>query len=300
MLKKFFNKIIIFGAGNVGATLASILINNNYSTSILLFDPNQKRLIAQVLDLQDQATFQNYIGKVDVANWNDCNNADAIIITAGYKQNPGQSRDDLAQKNAQIVRQIIDKINQTKFQGFLIVVTNPVDQMTYLVHRLSKLPSHKIIGTGTSIDTVRFIKLLAQKFPSKKHNLVVYGEHGVNVLISTISNDLFANQTINYDEYKNKIITIPQKIIDGKNATYYGISSIIYKIILQLNQPRPLQLNLGVLMNNCVIGHPSQINYLGVLPIAPIFTKEEIKKFQDIFQKMYQKQQKIWKYIQSC
>lgn len=297
---KRFKRIIIFGAGNVGSTIAAFLINENLTREILFFERKKHFLKAQILDLQDHALNQHHSIHVAAATWKDCNEADVIIIAAGKKQRFNQLRDDLATANAKVVKQFIQKLNSTAFHGFIIVVTNPVDQMTYLVHRFSKLPAPHIIGTGTSLDVLRMRGVLRRHLGrTTKQKINLIGEHGVKLLLPKLMNSRFY-QYLNrfqfrFEDLIMRICAVPFEIIRGKRATYYGIANVVLEIIKQLKKKTPSQMNLSVLFNDLVISHPCTISKMGILPLTPFLKDNERAQFHHLLEAMAEKQIKLWK-----
>ncbi len=298
-MSRRFKRIIIFGAGNVGATIAAFLINENLTREILFFERKRQFLAAQILDLQDHAFNSHHSIQVGVAKWTDCEQADLIIIAAGQKQRFSQPRDELAITNGKIVRQFIQKLNQTPFGGFIIVVTNPVDQITYLVHRLSKLSAPHIIGTGTSLDVLRMRTFFRRQIgKTTKQTINLIGEHGVKMFLPKLMNRqlhrFLTRFKIGFEALINQICAVPFEIIRGKKATYYGIANIVVKIIKQLRKKTPLRMNLSVFFNKSVISHPCFISKIGILPLPPLLKFDEQAKFHHLLKTMATKQVQLW------
>lgn len=173
------HKGAIIGVGQVGMACAySMLIQNTFD-ELVLTDVNQLKLEGEVMDLMHGLPFVEPT-QVRAGTIKDCQGADIVVITAGAKQRPGETRLDLVQRNAQIFQQLIPELVQSCPDAIYLVVSNPVDIMTLLTLKLSGLPSARVIGSGTLLDTARFRTLLAQKLnldPRSVHAYII-GEHG--------------------------------------------------------------------------------------------------------------------------
>jgi L-lactate dehydrogenase len=172
-------KVVIVGAGAVGSTFAYALAQSGLADEILLRDHNADLALGQVLDLaHGQAFFPSV--QIRVAQVEDFADAHLIVITAGSKQRPGESRLDLLQRNAKIIQEIIDEIVLQKSSAVVLIVSNPVDVLTYVAHKRSGWPRGRILGSGTVLDSARFRHLLSQHCGVDVHNVHAYilGEHG--------------------------------------------------------------------------------------------------------------------------
>lgn len=156
------------------------MINQGISNELVLIDVNQEKAEGEALDLLDGMAW----GDENVAVWSggyeECKDADIVVITAGINQKPGQSRLDLVKTNASIMRQIVKEIMGSGFDGIIVVASNPVDILTYIAWNESGLPTSRVIGTGTTLDTTRFRKEIALKLkvdPRSVHGYIL-GEHG--------------------------------------------------------------------------------------------------------------------------
>ncbi|HEY1498601.1 MAG TPA: hypothetical protein VGF88_03420 [Acidobacteriaceae bacterium] len=180
MTSEHNQKIGIVGAGSVGATIAYACMIRGVGRHISLFDIAQSKVEAEVLDLNHGLMFApaaTLDGSDDIAV---LTGADVVVITAGAKQKPGQTRLDLAATNTQICRRLIPDILRVAPDAILLMVTNPVDVLTYAALRISGFDSHRVIGSGTVLDSSRFRFLLAQRCAVAVQNVHAYiaGEHG--------------------------------------------------------------------------------------------------------------------------
>ena len=233
------NKVVIIGCGNVGMSYAYALLNQKNSVnSLVLIDLDEKRIEGEVMDLNHCLSFAP--SKIDIkkGDYSDCKDAKIVVIAAGANQNPGETRMDLIHKNSKIFKSIVDNVMASGFNGVFLVATNPVDIMSYLVYKYSKLPFTQVIGTGTSLDTSRLRYLIADKLIINPKNIHAYvvGEHGDSEFVLWSSayigtqkiNDFLSNQE--KGEIYNKVKNAAYEIIDRKGATYYGIGMCLVKI----------------------------------------------------------------------
>jgi len=172
-------RVVVIGAGSVGATCAYAMLVQGIASEIVLIDVNKKKCQGEVLDLEHGISFSPQ-AKVWAGSYKDCKDADVVVITAGIKQKTGQSRLDLVQTNSKIVGDIVRKVTKYTKQAVILMVTNPLDVMTYVALKESKLPDNQVFGTGTTLDSSRFRYLLAKKMDIAPDSIGAYllGEHG--------------------------------------------------------------------------------------------------------------------------
>ena len=172
-------KIAVIGAGFVGSSFAYSLMIHGTVSEIVLIDVDKKRAEGEAMDLNHGVSFVQPV-RVWAGDYQDCQDADIVVVTAGLAQKPGESRLDLVTNNVEIFRQIIPKIKEYNRTGILLVATNPVDLMTYAALKLSGFPSSRVIGSGTILDTSRLRYLLGEHLKVDPRNIHAYiiGEHG--------------------------------------------------------------------------------------------------------------------------
>lgn len=240
------SKIAIIGAGSVGATIAYACMIRGVGKQIVLHDVDKTKLDAEVLDLNHglqfvpMATIQ---GSDDVAI---CQDADVIVMTAGAKQKPGQMRMELAQANAGICRALIPRLVAVAPEAILLLVTNPVDVVTYVSWKLSGLPPRRVFGSGTVLDSSRFRYLIARRCGVAVQNVHAYiaGEHGDSEIplwsSASIANIPLREWAIpghgrlgeqDRLEIFEDVRTAAYQIIQGKGATNYAIGLATAKIL---------------------------------------------------------------------
>lgn len=233
-------KVAIIGAGNVGATVAYTLAVSGNASEIVMIDINQKKAFGEAMDIRQGAP---YIAPVDIysGDYSDARGADIVVVTSGIARRPGQSRLDLAQTNVDITKSIIPQITAVAPNAVYIIVSNPVDILTYTFCKHSGLSEKQIIGTGTILDTARLRSRLAENFHINMQNVhgCVLGEHGDSsfipwslVTISGTPVDDYARAKgldiegcgFNHEEIETYVKRSGATIIDAKGATYYAVS----------------------------------------------------------------------------
>lgn len=172
-------KAVIIGAGQVGVACAYSMVIQNTVDELVITDLNRTKLEGEVMDLEQGLSFLQPT-TIKAGELADCRDADVVIITAGARQRTGETRLELLQRNVEVFRTLIPEIVHYCRDAILLVVTNPVDIMTYVSLKLSGLPPSRVLGSGTVLDTARFRYLLAQKFNLDPRSLHAYiiGEHG--------------------------------------------------------------------------------------------------------------------------
>ena len=235
------SKITIIGAGNVGATIAYTLTVAGLASEIVLIDIVTDKALGEALDIR-QGTPYLQPCSIYAGDYRNAVGSDIVILTSGIARKPGQSRLDLAQTNVNIVKSIIPQITTFAPDATYIIVSNPVDILTYVWCRLSDLPENKIIGTGTILDTSRLRARISETYSINQQNVhaYVFGEHGdtsfVPWSIANISNvpvdeyyKAVASQDnlyrpLNHGDLENYIKKSGARVIQRKGATYYAIA----------------------------------------------------------------------------
>ena len=240
-------KIGIIGSGLVGSTAAYAMVLRGVGREVVLVDLNQARAQAEADDISHAVPFANPI-HVHAGDYAALTGARVVVITAGVSQRPGESRLELLERNAKVFQQIIPNILTHAPDAVLLVATNPVDIMTHLTARYARkfgVPSSRVIGTGTTLDSARFRALLGRKLgvDSQHVHAYVLGEHGDSevltwslVAIGGIPLDEFCRiQNVDVcgedrDEIEDQVRNAAYHIIDGKGSTYYGVGSAIARL----------------------------------------------------------------------
>ena len=287
------NKVVIIGCGNVGMSYAYALLNQNmYVNKLVLIDINREKIEGEVMDLNHCLPYAPSKISINVGDYEDCSDAKIVVIAAGANQKPGETRTDLIHKNSVIFKDIIDNVMKSGFNGIFVVATNPLDVMTYLTYKYSNLPSSRVIGTGTSLDTARLRLMIGKKLciNSKDIQAYVIGEHGDSEFIpwsnATISLQNISEfisdvekQQIEYD-----VRNAAYEIINRKGATYYGIGMALVRITNAIlgNENSIIALSVYDEENDVYVGMPAILNQNGVeRRIYLDLNEEEAKRLQD-------------------
>lgn len=244
------SKITIIGAGSVGATIAYTLVNKDIASEIIMIDINKDKAEGEVLDIIQGTYYRNPIELV-AGDYEDAKDSDIVIITSGLARKPGQTRLELAQTNVNIMKSIAPSIVAVAPNAKYIIVSNPVDIMTYVFHKVSGLPESQIIGSGTALDSARLRCGLSEHFNVAQKNVhaYVFGEHGDSSFIPWSSATI---SVVPVDDYakasgqdgtipeldKDEMLTYVQKsggqIIANKGATFYAVAASVCQLCSML------------------------------------------------------------------
>lgn len=241
------SKITIIGAGSVGATIAYTLSSQDIASEIVLIDINKQKAEGEVLDIIQGTCFRSPISII-AGDYADAKDSDIVIITSGIARKPGQTRLELTQTNVNILKSITPEIVKAAPNALYLIVSNPVDIMTYVFTKISGLPENQILGSGTVLDTARLRCGLSEHFQIAQGNIhaYVFGEHGDTSFIPWSGAYISG---VSVDEYyeaekkkgkdiepidKEAMLEYVQKsggeIIAKKGATFYAVSSSVCKL----------------------------------------------------------------------
>ena len=285
------SKIAIIGAGSVGATIAYACLIRGVGKSIALYDVNAAKVEAQVLDLNHGLQFVPMASVEGAADLEICRNADVVVVTAGAKQKPGQSRMDLAAANTAICRDLIPRLLAVAPDAILLLVTNPVDVITYVTLKLSGLPRGRVFGSGTVLDSSRFRFLIAKRLKVAVQNVHAYiaGEHGdseIPLWSSAHAGNIPLHEWAvpghgklsvrDRTEIFQNVKTAAQQVIAGKGATNYAIGLATARILEALLHDESRVLPVSSLLSNyremddVCLSVPCIVNRAGVEAPLPI------------------------------
>lgn len=285
------NKVTIIGAGMVGSTIAYSLIMRDMTEEIALIDIDESLVHAQVLDLQHAVPFTGTT-HVHVGTYDDCRDSSIVIMTAGAAQEPGQSRLELVQKNARIMRDIVPRIFAANADATLVIVSNPVDILTRLAIEMFPEKKGHILGTGTILDSGRLRHLLSQALHVSAQSIHAYiiGEHGDSELPLWSSATVGGMKLIDHPELtpqKRKEIfedarSAAYTIIAGKQATYYaigaGAADLADALLHDTHTVLPVSHNLDGMygINDVCLSMPAIVGRGGVIETVHVnITQEE-------------------------
>ncbi len=293
------SKVAIVGCGLVGSSTAFSLVTQGVCDEVLLIDRNPEKAVGEVLDLRDTIMYLNRNVRVTAGDYALCQDADLVVITAGPPPRPGQTRLDTLEAGAEIVSSIVKPIMKSGFQGIFIVVSNPVDILSFLVYQLSGLPKNQVIGTGTSVDTARLQNQIADIVGVDPRSVFAYsmGEHGDSQMVPwsavTIAGkpiqDVIADNRdkmslFNMEDIVDKTARGGWEIYNRKGTTYYGIASACAGIIKAVLYDENIIMPVSALLEGeygekaIFAGVPCILNRKGVSDILEIHMQDEEKK----------------------
>lgn len=293
-MKHDSNKVSIIGCGKVGMTAAYSILHTGVVNDLVLYGRDKCDIVGEELDLEHGMSFLPYSRIKATDNYKDTFESDVVIITAGAAQKPGETRLDLAGKNVAIIEEIIPKILEYSPEAIIILVSNPVDVLTYKAYHLADLPKGRVFGTGTTLDTARFRFHLSEFLhvnPRSIHGYIL-GEHG-DSSFPAISSATIGGQTImtmpgfsedRVQQAYEKARTAAYKIIESKGATFYGIASVISHIVKQIFQdtrsilPLSMPLHSYYGISGVALSVPCVIGRNGVESVLEIKLDWEEKK----------------------
>lgn len=270
------NKIMIVGTGNVGASIAFAIINQRTAVNeIILTDILAKDAEGEAMDLRDALAVAPSYVKIKNGTYKDAKDCDVVVITAGAAQKPGETRMDLLRKNVNILQGMIEQIMASGFNGILLVVTNPMDVLTYFAYKFSGLPAEKVIGSGTVLDSARLRQRVASYLDVNPKSVHAYqiGEHGDSEVTLWSLADV-GGQKVTETLPKDTLLGISEfvkneayGIIDKKGATYYGIASCVVQILNSIlnDEMRVLPVSSYDNFSGTSFGFPSVVGRAGVI-----------------------------------
>lgn len=242
------SKITIIGAGSVGSTIAYTLAHDEIASEIVLIDINKEKVEGEVMDIEQGTCFRSPVSLV-AGDYADAKDSDIVIITSGIARKPGQTRIELTQTNVNILKSITPQIVKEAPDAKYIIVSNPVDIMTYVFTKISGLPENQIMGSGTILDTARLRYGLSEHFHVAQGNIhaYVFGEHGdtsfipwTGAYISGLSTDEYYEEMKAHGKDvkpldKEAMLEYVQKsggkVIAKKGATFYAVSATVCQLV---------------------------------------------------------------------
>lgn len=260
------SKITIIGTGSVGSTIAYTLAVQGLANEIVLIDINAEKALGEALDIRQGIPFCSPVS-VYAGSYRDACDSDIVVVTSGVARKPGQSRLDLAQTNVDIMKSIIPQITTYAPDATYIIVSNPVDVLTYVMCKCSDLPETKIIGSGTILDTSRLRARISEFYNINQHNVhaYVFGEHGDSSFVpwsianisnvpiheyhNVISSENNLYPSLNKDEVENYMKKSGARVIQRKGATFYAVSLSVCHICKCLMAGMDTTLTVSTMMH---------------------------------------------------
>ena len=277
-------KIVLVGTGFVGMSMAYSMLNRGGIEELVLVDIDKEKTIGEEMDLSHGLPFAPQKMVIRAGDYDECADAEIVVITAGTAQKPGQTRLELAEVNTKIVKTITKNIMDSGFNGIIIVASNPVDLMAYVVYKVSGLPKNKVIGSGTVLDTARLRYMLADylEVSSKNVHAYIMGEHGDSSFVPWQHCYLGCKKIIDImkdnnhpmedlDKIHKNVVNAAYEIIEKKKATYYGIGMSLNRLVRAILDNENSVLTVSTYLENgeygqddVYIGVPCIINKNGV------------------------------------
>ena len=312
-------KIVLVGTGFVGMSMAYSLLNQGGINELVLIDVLKDKALGEAMDLAHGMPCAPEDMIIKAGDYDECKDANIVVITAGLNQKPGQTRLDLASANAKIMKEITENVVNSGFKGIFLVASNPVDLMTYVVKQVSGFPSSKVIGSGTALDTARLRYLVGKylKVSSKNIHAYIMGEHGdssfvpwnhANVGCKKMTEIMKDNKHPMSDLEKiyTEVQQAAYEIINRKKATYYGIGLGLTKIIKAIINNQNEIMTVSTYLNGeyghsgLYIGVPAVINSKGAREILELQLEgEEKEKFDKSCETLMSMKEEIDKVINS-
>ena len=291
-------KVVLVGTGFVGMSMAYSMLNRGGIEELILIDIDKNKTIGEEMDLSHGLPYAPQKMVIRAGDYDECKDAQIVVITAGLAQKPGQTRLELAEANAKIVKGITQSIMASGFNGIIIVASNPVDLMAYIVYKVSGLPKNQVIGSGTVLDTARLRYLIGNylKISSKNIHAYIMGEHGDSSFVpwqhcyvgcKKVTDVMKDNNHPMEDLQKihEGVVNAAYEIIEKKKATYYGIGMALNRLVRAVMDDENSILTVSTYLNNqygeddVYIGVPAIINRKGVRELIELeLTQEEQEK----------------------
>lgn len=289
-------KIVLVGTGFVGMSMAYSMLNRGGINELVLVDINKEKTKGEEMDLSHGLPFAPQKMNIKAGDYSDCADAEIVVITAGIAQKQGgQTRLELAQVNTKIMKQITKDIMASGFHGIIIVASNPVDLMTYVVAQVSGLPKNQVIGSGTVLDTARLRYLVADYFKVSSKNVHAYilGEHGDSSFVPWNHAYIGCKRVVemmkdnghpmeDLQKIHAGVVNAAYEIIEKKKATYYGIGMALNRLVRAILDDENSILTVSTYLQDgkygqedIYIGVPAIINKNGVRELLELDLSQE-------------------------
>ncbi len=238
------NKVSIIGCGKVGMSAAYSLLHRGDVTELVLHGRSMPELVGEELDLEHGMSFLPFAKIMATTDYADLAGSDVVIVTAGAAQKPGETRLDLTAKNVAIIESVIPQVVKYAPEAIIVIVSNPVDVLTYKAYQIAGLPKGRIFGSGTTLDTARFRFHLSEFLHVNPQSIHAYilGEHGDSSFPAISSASVGGQPLMSMSDFSEerawkayeKARSAAYKIIAAKGATYYGIGTVVSHIVSKI------------------------------------------------------------------
>lgn len=295
-------KVVLVGTGFVGMSMAYAMLNRGGVNELILIDIDKDKTIGEEMDLSHGLPFAHQKMVIKAADYDECKDAEVVVITAGIAQKPGQTRLELAETNTKIMKSITQSIMASGFNGVIVVASNPVDLMTYVVSKVSGLPKGQVVGSGTVLDTARLRYIMAEylNISSKNIHAYVMGEHGDSSFVpwehayvgcKKVKDIMKDNNHPMEDLEKihKDVVNAAYEIINKKKATYYGIGVALSRLVKAILEDEHCILTVSTYLkdgeygqDDVYIGVPAIIGAKGVRELVKLeLSQEEQQKLDE-------------------
>ena len=295
-------KVVLVGTGFVGMSMAYAMMNQGGVDELVLIDVLKDKAKGEEMDLSHGLPFAPQKMIIKAGDYDECKDAQIVVITAGIAQKPGQTRLELAKTNTKIMKSITQSIMASGFNGIIIVASNPVDLMTYVVAKVSGLPKNQVFGSGTVLDTARLRYIMSGylKVSSKNIHAYIMGEHGDSSFVPWNHayvgckkvTDVMADNNHpmkDLEKIHEDVVNAAYEIIEKKKATYYGIGMALSKIVKSVIDNDNSILTVSTYLkdgqygqDDIYIGVPAIINSKGVRELLELeLNKTEQEKLDN-------------------
>lgn len=292
-------KVVLVGTGFVGMSFAYSLLNERGIDELVLIDVNKDKAEGEAMDLSHGLPYAHSKMQIKAGNYQDCKDANVIVVTAGAAQKPGQTRLKLTAVNTRIMKSVGEQIKASGFNGIIVVASNPCDLMTYVMQKVTGLPVNQVFGSGTMLDTARLRFLIAEYLNIGTTNIHAYilGEHGDSSFVPWTHAYLGCKSLLEVLDEKHKdmndLLSIydnvrdaAYEIIEKKQATYYGIGSALSRLVTAILNNENVIFALSVYQqgeyghDGLYIGTPAIVNREGIQEIITLhLTQVDQDKF---------------------
>lgn len=293
-------KITILGAGNVGASVAYTFAVAGTCSDVVLVDINKAKAKGEAMDIRQGVSFGHNVEVYD-GNYEDAKDSDIVVVTLGLARKPGQTRLDLAQTNVNIIKEVMPQVAKYAPDAIYVVVSNPVDVLTYTILKCTNLSPQQVIGSGTALDTSRLRSSIADHVGLSPNSIhaYVFGEHGDSSFIPwSITNiagvpmdEYCADQQhadINKDEIIEEVRAAGAEVIKRKGATFYAIAMSVNKICDSILRDSKNIITVSTLINDkygindVCLSLPCVIGSNGIeKEVSPNMTEDEMEKLRN-------------------
>jgi len=296
-------KVVIIGAGMVGSATAFALTTKGVSAEVVMVDLNKEKALGEVMDLQHSIEYQNRNVRLSAGGYNDCHDANIVVITASIPMSGVKNRSEMLDKNILIMDNIVDGVMASGFNGHIIVVSNPVDVISYYVYKRSGLPKQQVIGTGTALETARLNQIIGHLMRIDPRSVQGYamGEHGDSMmvpwshvrvggkgLVEVMEDNPDRFKDMDLDGLVKETASAGYEVLKRKGSTQFGIASAVTAIISSILRDENRMITVSTLLDgeygvsDVFCGVPAILGKEGVIEIGEFrLTEHEKSKFMD-------------------